>query len=62
MSSSIGFRIYLRIRRLLSKCYASVQLDQQQNHLTPFVDYFSNPTGEGGKLIIQIDLFLHYSW
>ena len=30
-----------------------VQLDQQQKHLTPFVDSFTNPTGESGEVIYK---------
>ena len=33
ISSSIGFRSYLRIRRLLGKYYTPAQLDQQQKSL-----------------------------
>ena len=29
------------------------QLDQQQKHLTPFVDSFTNPTGESGEVIYK---------
>ena len=53
MSSSIGFRSYLRIRRLLSKYYTSAQLDRQQKHSTPFVDSFFNSTDESGEVIYK---------
>ena len=51
MSPSVGFYSYLRIRRLLCKYYTPAQLDLQQKHATPFVDYFRNPTGESGEVI-----------
>ena len=46
MSSSIGFR-----SRLLSKYNTPAELDQQQKHLTPFFNSFTNPTGVGGEVI-----------
>ena len=48
---AIGFRSYLRIRRLLIKYYMSPQLHQLQKHVTPFIDSFSNSTGKNGELI-----------
>ena len=47
---SIGFRSYLRLRRLLSKYCTPAQLDPQLKHSTPFFDSFTNPTGESGEL------------
>ena len=35
---------------ILSKYCTSVQLDQQQKHSAPFVNSFSNPTGESGAV------------
>ena len=33
--------------------YTSTQLDQQQKHSTPFVNSFSNLTGESGEVIYK---------
>ena len=53
MSSCIGFRSYLHIRRLLSKYYTPAQLDHQQEYLTPFSYSFSNPAGEIREVIYK---------
>ena len=39
--------------QILSKYYTSAQFDQQQKHSTPFVNSFSNPTGESGEVIYK---------
>ena len=38
---------------VLSKYYTSAQLDQQQKHSAPFVNSFSNPTGESGGVMYK---------
>ena len=53
MFSSIGFRSYLRIRRLLSIIRASSLINNKQKRLTPFVDSFSNPLTEGGDVVYK---------
>ena len=51
LASASVIPTHTHIRRLLSKFQTPAQLDQQQKHPVPFVDFLTNPTGESGEVI-----------